>query len=165
MVKVSVGANGTNLDSDFSLQEARDAIKELRERDFSKVSKASKKEKESSRKAMIIANGLKDKAVAIENRVKTFDSAFKDIYEAHQHLFNESQRTKKTSENASAVIDMGSDIKWRVFICLVSVVKHFLWKGGCRSSSTVLHCFFMHLLLQILFRQISIPQDADKSNY
>ena len=105
LVNISTtGSNGTRIDTDASLLEARKIIKELRKRNFTLVRKASRRELAKSRNASIIADRLMFKSKVIEKRADEIDNDVNDLLKTFENVYKESKTTKKTAENATALI-------------------------------------------------------------
>ena len=111
----STGSNG-NVSSDKSLEEVREILKELRNRNFTLVKDTAAKEKESVIKASAMADELKEQANAINERASKFNNTFAGLLEAFKNLRKESGNTKEKSANATSLINMAKDIDWKVCI-------------------------------------------------
>ena len=103
-----------NIDGNSSLLEAEAILKELQERNFSKVITASEKEKRSSINATIIAKSLMDQAKEVEEKISKFNNTFKNLLEAFKNLKRESEMVQANAVNATSLIDVAKAIDYEV---------------------------------------------------
>ena len=103
-----------NIDGNSSLLEAEAILKELQERNFSKVMTASEKEKRSSINATIIANSLMVQAKELEEKLSKFNNTFKNLLAAFKNLKRESEMAQADAVNATSLVDMAKAIDYEV---------------------------------------------------
>ena len=103
-----------NIDENSSLLEAEAILKELRERNFSKVMRSSEKEKRSSINATIIANSLMDQAKEVEEKISKFNNTFKNLLQVFRNLKRESEMAQADAVNATSLIAMAKAIDYEV---------------------------------------------------
>lgn len=102
------------MDSNSSYAEAKNILKELRARNFSKVTATSNREKLSSINATIIANRLMKQAMDLDEKAQKFNSTFKDFLEAYRSLKTESRMTNAHADNATNLLKMAMSIDYKV---------------------------------------------------
>ena len=103
-----------NIDGNSSLLEAEAILKELQERNFSKVMTASEKEKRSSINATIISNSLMVQAKELEEKLSKFNNTFKNLLAAFKNLKRESEMAQANAVNATSLVDMAKAIDYEV---------------------------------------------------
>ena len=103
-----------NIDGNSSLLEAEAILKELQERNFSKVMTASEKEKRSSINATIISNSLMVQAKELEEKLSKFNNTFKNLLAAFKNLKRESEMAQADAVNATSLVDMAKAIDYEV---------------------------------------------------
>ena len=103
-----------NIDGNSSLLEAEAILKELQERNFSKVMTASEKEKRSSINATIISNSLMVQAKELEEKLSKFNNTFKNLLAAFKNLKRESEMAQADAANATSLVDMAKAIDYEV---------------------------------------------------
>ena len=103
-----------NIDGNSSLLEAEAILKELQERNFSKVMTASEKEKRSSINATIISNSLMVQAKELEEKLSKFNNTFKNLLAAFKNLKRESEMAQANAVNATSLVDMAKAIDFEV---------------------------------------------------
>ena len=103
-----------NIDGNSSLLEAEAILKELQERNFSKVMTASEKEKRSSINATIISNSLMVQAKELEEKLSKFNNTFKNLLAAFKNLKRESEMAQANAVNATNLVDMAKAIDYEV---------------------------------------------------